>query len=150
MMFASEQEMSKIFEKYLKERFGDSYLKECQGLFGIPDFVVYSREKDETAVISFELKLSDWKRAAKQAFRYRSFSNMSYVVMSAQKSAIAVNNIDLFKRYNIGLAKFNNDGLFEILHKPLSGKPYSDNLNRKLIQSIGPSIVKAKNVEVLL
>ncbi|GAP68845.1 hypothetical protein BA6E_105119 [Bacteroidales bacterium 6E] len=149
-MFASEQEMSKIFEKFLKERFGNSYLKECQGLFGIPDFVVYSWEKDETAVISFELKLSDWKRAAKQAFRYRSFSNMSYVVMSAQKSAVAVKNIDLFKRYNIGLAKFNNDGFFEILHKPEISQPYSENLNRKLMQSIGNSHLKAKNVEVLL
>lgn len=142
--------MSKIFEKFLKERFGNSYLKECQGLFGIPDFVVYSWEKDETAVISFELKLSDWKRAAKQAFRYRSFSNMSYVVMSAQKSAVAVKNIDLFKRYNIGLAKFNNDGFFEILHKPEISQPYSENLNRKLMQSIGNSHLKAKNVEVLL
>lgn len=142
--------MSKIFEKFLKERFGNSYLKECQGLFGIPDFVVYSWEKDETAVISFELKLSDWKRAAKQAFRYRSFSNMSYVVMSAQKSAVAVKNIDLFKRYNIGLAKFNNDGFFEILHKPEISQPYSELLNRKLMQSIGNSHLKAKNVEVLL
>jgi len=149
-MFASEQEMSKIFEKFLKERFGNSYLKECQGLFGIPDFVVYSREKEETAVISFELKLSDWKRAAKQAFRYRSFSNMSYVVMSAQKSAVAVNNIDLFKRYNIGLVSFNDDSVFEILHKPEICQPYSENLNRKLIQSIGPSLTKARNIEVLL
>lgn len=142
--------MSKIFEKFLKERFGNSYLKECQGLFGIPDFVVYSREKEETAVISFELKLSDWKRAAKQAFRYRSFSNMSYVVMSAQKSAVAVNNIDLFKRYNIGLVSFNDDSVFEILHKPEICQPYSENLNRKLIQSIGPSLTKARNIEVLL
>ena len=149
-MFASEQEMSIIFEKYLKERFGNSYLKECQGLFGIPDFVVYSREKGETAVISFELKLSDWKRAAKQAFRYRSFSNMSYVVMPARKSAVAVNNIDLFKKYNIGLASFNEKSVFEILHKPEISQPYSENLNRKLMQLIGNSQMKARNVEVLL
>ena len=78
-MFATEHEMSKRFEKYLKSNFGNSYLKEHQGLFGVPDFVFYAKQQQEISFVSFELKLKNWKRAAKQAFRYKSFSNISYV-----------------------------------------------------------------------
>ncbi len=73
-MFATEQEMSKMFEKFLKDNFGNAYLKECQGLFGVPDFVFYAKEQGSISIVSFELKLYNWKRAAKQAFRYKSFS----------------------------------------------------------------------------
>lgn len=76
-MFDTELEMSILFEKFLKANFGNTLLKECQGLFGIPDFVFYAKQNEEVSIISFELKLKDWKRAAKQAFRYKSFSNVA-------------------------------------------------------------------------
>jgi hypothetical protein len=56
-MFATEQEMSIMFEKFLKSNFGNAYLKECQGLFGIPDFVYFDKKKQDVSIISFELKL---------------------------------------------------------------------------------------------
>lgn len=148
-MFASEQQMSLLFEKYLKVNFGNAYLKECQGLFGVPDFVFYSKQKEEVSIISFELKLKDWRRAAKQAFRYKSFSNMAYVVLCSKSANAAINNIELFKRYNIGLAKFDTNSYFEILFKPESGTPYSENLNQKLVQTIGSSKKKSKNIEAI-
>lgn len=148
-MFETELEMSKIFEKFLKTNFGNAYLKECQGLFGVPDFVFYTKQKDEVSIISFELKLKDWKRAAKQAFRYKCFSNISYVVLSSKSANAALNNIELFERYNIGLAKFDRENEFQILSKPESSKPFSDILNQKLINSIGSSRKKSKNCEML-
>jgi len=96
-MFQTELEMSLMFEKYLKANFGNAYLKECQGLFGIPDFVFYIKQKQEISIISFELKLKNWKKAAKQAFRYKSFSNISYVVLSSKSANAALNNLELFK-----------------------------------------------------
>lgn len=148
-MFNTELEMSKLFEKFLKLSFGNSYLKEYQGLFGIPDFVFYSKNDDEVAIISFELKLSDWRRAAKQAFRYKSFSNIAYVVLPSKNASSALKNIELFERYDIGLAKFDNESDFQILYKPKSSKPFSDLLNQKLVNSIGSSRKRSKNCAIL-
>jgi hypothetical protein len=149
-MFTTELEMSFLFEKFLKENFGNTYLKECQGLFGVPDFVFYSKQNQEFSIISFELKLKDWKRAAKQAFRYKSFSNISYVVLSSKNSKSALNNIELFVQYNIGLAKFDTNSDFQILHKPVLSEPYSENLNQRLVKSISTCRKKSKSIETLV
>lgn len=149
-MFATEQEMSLMFEKFLKANFGNAYLKECQGLFGVPDFVFYAKHEEEVSIISFELKLKNWKKAAKQAFRYKSFSNISYVVLASKSANAALNNIALFEKYNIGLAKFDTDSDFKILYKPESSTPYSENLNLKLVETIIASKKKSKNTEILV
>ena len=149
-MFATEQEMSKMFEKYLKANFGNTYLKECQGLFGIPDFVFYAKDKEEISIVSFELKLKNWKQAAKQAFRYKSFSNITYVVLSTKNVDAALTNIELFKKYNIGLAMFDTESIFDILYKPEMAKPFSENLSKKIISSIGKNRKKSKNYKSLI
>jgi hypothetical protein len=149
-MFNTEQEMSLMFEKFLKANFGNAYLKEYQGLFGVPDFVFYSKQKKEISIISFELKLKNWKKAAKQAFRYKSFSNVSYVVLSNKCVNAALNNIVMFEKYNIGLAKFDTNSDFKILYKPQVGTPYSENLNQKIIETISSSRKKIKNIEFLV
>lgn len=149
-MFTTEREMSKLFEKFLKAEFGTSYLKEHQGLFGVPDFVFYVKDKEEVSIISFELKLRDWKRAAKQAFRYKSFSNVSYVVIPERNVNAAINNMDFFEKYKIGLARFSKKNALEILYKPTKSEPYSEHLNQKLIRSVRKSRKKAKNVGSLL
>ncbi len=149
-MFATEQEMSLVFEKFLRINFGNTYLKECQGLFGIPDFVFYTKQKQDVSIISFELKLSDWKRAAKQAFRYKNFSNIAYVVLSSKNTNAALNNIEMFEKYNIGLAKFDTNSDFEIMYKPKFSAPYSEYLNQKLVDSISSSRKKSKNFDFLV
>lgn len=149
-MFETEQQMSLMFEKFLKANFGNAYLKECQGLFGVPDFVFYDKQKQAVSIISFELKLKNWKKAAKQAFRYKSFSNISYVVLCSKGANAALNNIALFEKYNIGLAKFDTDSDFEILFKPELGMPYSDHLNQKLVETISASRKRSKNIETLV
>lgn len=149
-MFATEQQMSKQFEKYLKTNFGNTYLKEQQGLFGIPDFVYYAKQEEEISFVSFELKLKNWKQAAKQAFRYKSFSNISYVVIGSRSANAAMNNIDLFKKYNIGLASFDSNNYFEFLFKPELNQPYSENLKQKLVDTVAHCRKRAKNFETLI
>ena len=148
-MFATELEMSKRFEKFTKQQFGNAYLKECQGLFGIPDFVLYDKSQSKTSIISFELKLKNWKRAMKQAFRYKSFSNISYVVLPVKHANAALKNISLFEQYNIGLATFAPDNTFEIMFKPELSQPYSDNLNNKISIQVKSSRKRLKNIELL-
>ncbi|MCP4550989.1 MAG: hypothetical protein GY834_02870 [Bacteroidetes bacterium] len=148
-MFTTELEMSKRFEKFTKQYFGNAYLKECQGLFGIPDFVFYDKKQNETSIISFELKLKNWKRAMKQAFRHKSFSNISYVVLPAKHVSAALKNISLFEQYNIGLATFAPDNTFEIIFKPELSQPYSDNLNSKIATQVKSSRKKLKNIDFL-
>jgi len=148
-MFTTEKEMSKLFEKYLKSNFGNTYLKECQGLFGVPDYVFYTKKKKEVSIISFELKLKNWKQAAKQAFRYKSFSNLSYVVLSSKSANAALNNIQLFEKYNIGLAKFDIDSDFEILYKPELDMPHSEDLNKKLVDEVSSSRKRSKSIDTL-
>lgn len=149
-MFTTEEEMSRKFERYLKTTFGSTYMKECPGLFGIPDFVFYTTEDEQISIISFELKLKDWKRAAKQAFRYKSFSDVTYVVLPSNNTKPALNNICFFEKYDIGLAKFNIDKHFEILYKPKSRKPFSETLRQKLVESISDTRKKSKNVAMLV
>lgn len=148
-MFTTELEMSQKFEKFVINNFGNAYLKECQGLFGTPDFIFYEKKNGTISIISIELKLEDWQRAAKQAFRYKSFSNLSYVVLSRKNFKSALNNIDLFKKYNIGLAKFDEVANFEILFKPLIDDPYSEGLQKKVLANIANSRKKIKNISTL-
>lgn len=149
-MFVTELEMSRKFESFLKQNFGTAYLKEQEGLFGIPDFVWYAKQEERVSIVSFELKLRNWKRAAMQAFRYKSFSNASYVVIANETAHVAIDNIETFRKYNIGLASFDKTGEFQILFKPEADIPYSRNLNQKIVHKISASRKKAKNVQMLL
>ena len=148
-MFTSEQEMSLKFEKFIKENFGNAYIKECSWLFWVPDYVFYSKTNIDISVISFELKLKNWKQAIKQAFRYKNFSHASYVVMPMQNISIAENNIDVFRRYNIWLILFDTKGDICILFKPEISAPYSEFLTQKLLGDIKKSKRKAKNIDML-
>lgn len=145
-MFETEKEMSKKFERYLKKNFGNTYIKEYHGLFGIPDFVWYENDRDEVAIVSFELKLTDWKRAAKQAFRYKSFSDVTYVVMPEKALNAALENITMFEKYNIGLASFDIESSFKIAFKPNKSEPFSNTLRKKLLDSINRSRKKAREL----
>ena len=108
-MFDSELDMSKKFEKYIKLNFGNTYIKEYQGLFGVPDFLFYIKQENEISIISFELKLKNWKRAVKQAFRYKNFSNNSFEFSKLSKLNslnILILSYDLNFRVN-PLSKFS-------------------------------------------
>jgi hypothetical protein len=149
-MFASEHEMSVLFEKFLRANFGNAFKKEYQGLFGIPDFLCYEKNEGDVSVISFELKLTNWKKAAKQAFRHKSFSNIAYVVLDTEQAWTATNQIDLFHQYNIGLAFFDSDKNFDIFYKPIYEQPYSLHLNQKIRGSILNCRKKWKNFDMLV
>ena len=56
---------------------------------------------------SFELKMSNWKRALFQAIRYKTFSEYTSIVMPFEKEQILLQTIDSFKERNIGVLLFD-------------------------------------------
>ncbi len=68
-------------------------------------------------IISIEAKLRNWQRALQQAFRYKRFSNESYVLLDKKYIEPALKNIHIFQERNIGLMSMDNDG-YTIHHSP--------------------------------
>lgn len=130
-MYSSEVRMSKVFENFLEKKIINSiqdYACEVVNLDGIPDFVLFEKTKSKLNIkytVAFELKLKNWKQAMRQAFKYKVFSNESYVLMPKANIGPALKNIDQFKKYNIGLATLDNDGVFKIILSPKKHPPFS-------------------------
>lgn len=68
-------------------------------------------------VVSIEAKLRDWKRALTQAYRYKTFSNQSWVLLDEAHISPALKSIDSFKNLEIGLASFSSQGELRIYVK---------------------------------
>lgn len=83
-------------------------------------------EKYELAfnsTIAFEAKLKNWQRALTQAYRYRWFADISYVVMDEDYARKAIENIVHFKNANVGLITLSEVGQITYHHSPLAQKP---------------------------
>lgn len=109
------------------------FLIEPRGLFGIPDLVAVTYEEDLEGkavlrAVAFELKLSNWKRALDQAFRYKSFASESYVLMDSAKIQPALRHVEEFRRANVGLAAIDLHGNAWIYFAPESRRPFCDRL----------------------
>lgn len=138
--FESELEMSNSFREFLdsllvEEKF--FFLKEYKGPFGVPDFILIEKYEGQIShVISIELKLKNWKKAVKQAFRYRCFSHQAFVILDKNFLNPAISNISYFKHFNIGLASFDNSKNLNIHHAPEKLEPLSDTFFQKLESDI--------------
>lgn len=109
---------------------------EPQGLFGIPDLVVANVdfETKETKIyrsFAFEMKLSNWKRALIQAYRYLSFANYSFVVIDRSSQKPALDHINEFTLSNIGLISVDKSGFFSLHFYPKFNQPYSYDMESK-------------------
>ncbi len=110
---------------------------EPKGLFGIPDLVVVNVDQRNgvdkiTRSFAFEMKLSNWRRAIIQAYRYRAFANLVYVVIDLHFLKPALAKIDDFAKSNIGLISIDQLGFLHIEYKPRFELPYCYELETKL------------------
>ena len=122
-MFSTEEKMVKICVEELENKYKKSEIVlEPKGLFGIPDIMIKNKN-----LISIEAKLKNWKRALIQAYRYRSFSEQSYVYMDNDYIEAPLENISEFKKYNIGLAGVLNDSI-KIYFEPTAMEAFSEQL----------------------
>ena len=91
-------------------------LQEVRGMIGRPDILLKSKETKN--IITIEVKLKNWKRALQQAYKYRSFSDIAFICMDAKYINPALNNIELFKRSNIGLISVDDEGNVIVHYEP--------------------------------
>jgi hypothetical protein len=105
-------------------------LIEPKGLFGVPDILLANVKRSASDIprvraIAFELKLRDWRRGLRQAYRYRAFANQSYVILDASNARPAIRNTELFVRFNVGLVCIDLEGFITIHHEPVYDRPFS-------------------------
>lgn len=125
-MFITEKELVDFSMPLIERHFKpEKVVIEPEGLFGIPDVMIYNG-----IIISFEFKLKNWKRALQQAFRYKSFSSLSYVFIEKKHLNPPLKNIELFEKTGIGLCTYNNDEI-EFIYTPQISEPFSDRLTKK-------------------
>jgi len=80
---------------------------------GVADCIVFKLEGDVKAelamgrLLAFEAKLSDWRKALNQAYRYRYYADVSIVILPVQAARSAIENRDLFQQMGVGLWTFN-------------------------------------------
>lgn len=152
--FNSEKEMGIRFENYIKRINKNPNIfmvSEQKKLFGVPDFIILEKTNEtERLIVSIELKLFNWKRALKQAFRYKTFSNLVVVILDENKIMSALKEIDQFRHFNIGLASFNNNNEITIYFYPHVENPYSERLVNKLLSSVEPLSRPFKLKKILL
>lgn len=146
MRYKSEQDLLEValqtpFFKKLAEGENRSKIVEPRGLFGIPDVVtVYARKNNNKKITttSFEMKLRNWKRALAQAFKYKAFSEFSYVVIDHYHAMPALKNISKFQRANIGLLSLDSNGKIHFHVKPVKEEPYCDSIREQLHTLVQP------------
>jgi hypothetical protein len=134
MGFASEKQLFQtVVESVEFQHLANLYpnttsLVEPSGLFGVPDLVIASLGTSYCKVkaFAFEMKLSNWQRALVQAFRYRAFAELSFVVMDHKHIKPALASIFRFERAHIGLLSITTAGELFVHHQPKETKPYCD------------------------
>lgn len=112
---ASNQSIKASLDKLILE----SYINKQDIFYRIKN--TYQHQIEET--IAIEAKLKNWKRALHQAYRYKWFASLSYVVLDCKNINPAIRNIHEFKKYNVGLATIAKNGNLDVLFKPQSEAP---------------------------
>lgn len=95
--------------------------------FGIADLVwVCTPLTGEVHITAFEMKLSEWRKALSQAYRYRYFADRAIVVLPPAKAKLAREVLPLFRDLEVGLWSFDKEtGAISELFTPRRAKPKS-------------------------
>ncbi len=101
--------------------------------YGIADFVwAAARTRNgnwrsidgPVTVTAFEMKLGDWRRALRQAYRYTYFSDRTIVVLPADVGRSAKGALPLFRDLGIGLWMFQKElGTITKVFTPRAKRP---------------------------
>ena len=89
--------------------------------------------------VAIEAKLSNWKRALKQAYRYHWFANLSLVCIPEDKVKPAVGGLDQFKKLNVGLLTLNQQGEIKLVFAPKVSQPIDIDMHMLLNERVTSS-----------
>jgi hypothetical protein len=113
-----------------------THYEEMKGLFGIPDLLIVTNSANGIRLMACELKLRDWKRGLIQAFKYRAFSNLSYLVIDESYIHLITRNLEMFIKANIGIISISDQGDVITYYTPIETEPYSKELYFKVLESL--------------
>jgi hypothetical protein len=137
-MFESEKDLVEtsipLLIDYYAIKDPDLLVCEPNGLFGIPDVMLYNNY-----VISIEFKLKNWRRALVQAYRYKGFSHKSYVFLDEAYSNKALESLHEFIQSNVGLCTVN-ENVITFHYDPKEEKPFAPDLADKALEYFDISI----------
>lgn len=71
--------------------------------------------------VAIEAKVKDWRKGLKQAMRYKSFADRSYLAVYEAHVQAPVQYLDIFHALNIGLISVSDTGI-DILFDPVNNK----------------------------
>lgn len=74
-------------------------------------------------IIAVEAKLTNWKRALFQAYRYLEYSSQTWVILDSATARGAINNRAAFKRLNVGLLVISKAGIMKTYVRPAVRSP---------------------------
>ena len=75
--------------------------------------------------VAIEAKVKDWKRGLYQAYRYKWFADASYLALYKSYVEQPKNNIQLFKKLNVGLLSVSESQVEEVIYRPVRERPQS-------------------------
>lgn len=116
----------------LKKLFKDNFIIEIDSFFHINKIYTFPF-KDNFAI---EAKLKNWKRALQQAYRYKWFAEYSIVVIDEYHSKKAIENINTFKKYNIGLATISSEKVFKKHYFPKREIPLDNKMKMLMSEMV--------------
>ena len=97
--------------------------------------VAMERIQSSVRVSAFELKISDWKKAIRQAFRYSYFADLAVVVLPPETAGRAGKQIELFRARGVALWSFDaKTDRIEKLYTPDKQEARSSLARRKAIE----------------
>jgi len=88
-----------------------------------------------TQTVAIEAKLYSWKRALNQAYRYKWFSEHSFVFLPEENIGPAERNIEMFKKLEVGLASVCKDSI-NVIYAPSPSSPVSSIMNSVLNEHV--------------
>lgn len=99
------------------------------------DIIALDNEKD--VLIAVEVKVKNWKRAFRQALRYKLCSDETYVALHSKY----IHNIDLrrFEKNGIGVISIHDDGDIDFMIKPQRNEIYHHDLKNEVIRYLKDS-----------
>jgi hypothetical protein len=92
---------------------------------------------DPVSIVAFETKLSDWRRALQQAYRYRYYADQAFVVLPLGRETRAVEDRALFRQLGIGLCIYDpRCEAITILCEPNPGRPLNPRRRQQALDLI--------------
>ncbi len=119
--------------------------------YGIADILVFSWSTDSgnagrtlalekmrrERLTAFELKLTNWRSALMQAYRYNYFCDRAIVVLPRPAAKLAATHIDQFRRLGIGLWSFDSTSdIIRRYYTPRSKTPKNPSARDRAIKLI--------------